>query len=233
VVRISKNCREILGVDVSRDVLVSGCRFVVVLDFRHEHFLYDRYDALLGSRSLQIHLAPDVMLVDGLDLRDGETKLEDLKITMQHRAQHTDDSMVRDGKKGILAIWTEEAGFQFMRFDDMKVRPGTTIRISFWYWIGIGNKAACRARLTQYHDSEKGWFHEPDGFDLELSGKTTPQGVWLYFERDIVTAAGTNTVALDFRLVGENLGAMWIDDASIRYMAFNLTGFSRQLRHHQ
>jgi hypothetical protein len=179
------------------------------LAFDHEHFLYGTYDPLLGDRKLDVQLGP-CRLLDIVSLQSeqaSETTVIKLGAPPKERM---DDRQFRSAPDSLY-LAADIPGYQYFRFDDMPVRYGTKFKISFWYLIAIGTEGSCHARLMEYQDTPTAWYRLDGGFDEPM----TTQGRWRYFEQTFTTRDETTTMALDFRIVGANVGEIWIDDIEL------------------
>src|SRR5262249_25132728 len=110
-----------------------------------------------------------------------------------------------------LYLAADVPGYQYFRFDDVPVRYGTRFRVSFWYLTALGTEGSCRVRVMEYQDTPNAWYRLDGGLDEELPA----QGTWTYFQQTFRTLADTTTMALDFRIVGANIGELWIDDVEL------------------
>lgn len=221
---ISKVCREIALLDIAGPSDAAPFkRLSITVRLKHDHPLYDRTDALLGKRKIIIWLAQDMRLVDEFDLYDGDIELEQPKLVLSHADMHMDDIFYRSAPDSIM-LGIEWHGMQFVRFDDVPVRPGMELKLSFWYAIGRGNMGQCFVRVCQYSDMPNIMRREPDAFDIDLSEAT--QGPWHYFEQTWRLGRDTNTLAVDFRILGPDLGGLWVDDWKLEYVGADI----KQLR---
>jgi hypothetical protein len=110
-----------------------------------------------------------------------------------------------------LYLAADVPGYQYFRFDDMPVRFGTRLKLRFWYLIAVGTEGTCHARVMEYQDTPNAWYRLDGGFDELLS----VQGRWRRFEQILTTRRETTTMALDFRIVGANVGEIWIDEIQL------------------
>ncbi len=180
--------------------------FWCYINLAHEHFLYEKYDPLLGERRLKIRFGKyyffDIIPLNQehysaqSDVRLSKIPDERLDIRQFHSAPDS------------LYLATDIPGFQYFRFDDAPVKYGSQLRLSFYYLIAHGTDGHCHARVMEYQDTPNAWYRLNGAFDEQLAG----QGHWRKFEQIFCVSNNTTTIALDFRIVEANIGEMWIDD---------------------
>jgi hypothetical protein len=175
----------------------------------HEHFLYGTYDPLLGERKVDVQLGP-CRLVDSIPLETEQAPATPA-IKLGAPPKERMDSRQFRSAPDSLYLAADVPGYQYFRFDDMPVRYGTQFKLSFWYLIAIGTEGSCHARIMEYQDTPNAWYRLEGGFDEPM----TTQGRWRYFEQTFTTGGETTTMALDFRIVGANVGEIWIDDIEL------------------
>src|SRR5262249_4793698 len=100
-------------------------------------------------------------------------------------------------------------GNQYYRFPEQPVRYSTRMRLRYWYLAAPGTEGECRARLAQYKDTPTAWKVLSDGGREEC---LTTVGRWVHVDRTFRTEPDATTRALDFRIVGADVGELWIDD---------------------
>lgn len=175
----------------------------------HEHFLYGNYDPLLGERKLDVQLGP-CRLIDTIPLdADQATATPTVKLSSPPK-ERLDSRQFRSAPDSLY-LAADVPGFQYFRFDDMPVRYGTRFKLSFWYLIALGTEGSCHARVMEYQDTPNAWYRLDGGFDEPMP----VQGRWRRFEQTFTTRDQTTTMALDFRIVGANVGELWIDDIEL------------------
>ena len=179
------------------------------LTLDHEHFLYGTYDPLLGVRQLEIRLGP-CRLIDSIPL-DVEQAPATPVVKLSAPPKERLDQRQFHSAPDSLYLAADVPGFQYFRFDDMPVRYGTQFKLSFWYLIAVGTEGSCHVRVMEYQDTPNAWYRLDGGFDEQM----TVQGRWRKFEQTFQTRDETTTTALDFRIVGANVGEMWIDDIEL------------------
>jgi hypothetical protein len=187
----------------------SGQLLWLYLSIEHDHFLHGTYDPLLGDRDVQIRLGP-CRLVDTVPLvAEQAPATPTVKLSMPPKERL--DSRQYHSAPDSLYLAADVPGYQYFRFDDMPVRHGTRFKISFWYLVAVGTEGSCHVRMMEYQDTPNAWYRLEGGFDDQL----TVQGRWQRFEQTFRALGDTTTMALDFRIVGANVGEMWIDDIEL------------------
>jgi hypothetical protein len=189
--------------------LLPGQVLWLYLSFEHEHFLYGTYDPLLGERRLDIQLGP-CRLIDAIPL-ETEQSVPSLPVKLSIPPKERLDARQFRSAPDSLYLAADVPGYQYFRFDDLPVRYGTPFKLSFWYLIAIGTEGSCHARIMEYQDTPNAWSRLEGGFDEPIS----TQGRWRRFEQTFTTRDETTTMALDFRIVGANIGELWIDDIEL------------------
>jgi hypothetical protein len=179
------------------------------LTLEHEHFLYGTYDPLLGVRKLDIQLGP-CRLIDTIPL-DSEQAPATPRVKLSAPPKERLDQRQFRSTPESLYLAADVPGYQYFRFDDMPVRYGTQFKLSFWYLVAVGTEGSCNVRVMEYQDTPNAWYRLDGGFDEPI----TLQGRWRKFEQTFQTRDETTTMALDFRIVGANVGEMWIDDIEL------------------
>jgi hypothetical protein len=175
----------------------------------HEHFLYGTYDPLLGARQLEIRLGP-CRFIDSIPLDAEQAPATPVvKLSIPPKERH--DQRQFRSEPDSLYLAADVPGYQYFRFDDMSVRYGTQFKLSFWYLVALGTEGSCHVRVMEYQDTPNAWYRLDGGFDEPI----TAQGRWRRFEQTFQTRDETTTMALDFRIVGANVGEMWIDDIEL------------------
>lgn len=189
--------------------VVAGHTIWLDVTLEHEHFLYGAYDVLLGPRQLEIQMGP-CRLIDYLRLEAEQVSVVPA-VRLSQVPKERLDGHQRHSAPDSLYLTASIAGYQYFRFDDMPIRYGTTCRLSFWYLIAIGTEGSCHVRVTEYQDTAKAWFRLDGGFDEQLA----LVGQWRRFERTFVVRDDATTLALDFRIVGANVGELWINNLEL------------------
>lgn len=183
--------------------------FWCYLKIEHEHFLYGTYDPLLGERDLKIRFG-GFYFIDNLPL-DEEYYPAQAKIQLNKvPEERLDDRQFRSAPNSLF-LAADIPGLQYFRFDDLPIKYSSQLKISFYYLIAHGTEGACQARVIEYQDTPNAWYRLEGGFDEQL----TIDGRWRKFEQTFRLRNDTTTIALDFRIIGANIGEMWIDDVSI------------------
>jgi hypothetical protein len=178
------------------------------LSFDHEHFLYGTYDPLLGERRVDVQIGP-CRLVDNIPLQSEQPVAPAVALSVPPK-ERMDSRQFRSAPDSLY-LAADVPGYQYFRFDDMPVRFGTRLKLSFWYLIAVGTEGTCHARVMEYQDTPNAWYRLDGGFDELLS----VQGRWRRFEQILTTRRETTTMALDFRIVGANVGEIWIDEIQL------------------
>jgi hypothetical protein len=193
-----------------RDVLPirleTGQTLWLSLILEHEHFLYGAYDSLLGVRELQFRLGP-CLVIDSISLDEDQGQVSPIgKMSVLPRERL--DQRQYYSAPDSLYITTLEPGYQYFRFDDLPVRYGTELTLTFWYLIATGTDGKCYARVTEYQDAPGEWYRLDGGMDEVL----VCEGRWTRFQHTFRTCDSATTVVIDFRIVDATAGEMWIDD---------------------
>lgn len=189
--------------------LSPGQRFWLYLILEHDHFLHGTYDPLLGAREVEFQIGP-CRLLDSVPLdQEQAPAAPQVKLSAPSK-ERLDDRQYRSAPDSLY-LAADVPGFQYFRFDDMPVRYGTRFRLSFWYLVAVGTEGTCHARVMEYQDTPNAWYRLDGGFDEQLP----VQGRWQRFEQTFRTMGDTTTMALDFRIVGANVGELWIDDVEL------------------
>ncbi len=186
-----------------------GENFWVYLILDHDHFLHGTYDPLLGVRQFELRLG-SCRLLDSIPL-DAEQASSAPVINLSTPPKERLDPRQFRSAPDSLYLAADLPGYQYFRFDDLPVRYGTQFRLSFWYLIGLGTEGSCHVRVMEYQDTPNAWYRLDGGFDDQM----TLQGRWQRFEQTFQSRDETTTMALDFRIVGANVGEMWIDDVEL------------------
>jgi hypothetical protein len=181
----------------------------VYLTLDHDHFLHGKYDPLLGDRQVELTLGP-CRLVDSIPLVAEQSPATPPVVLSMPPKERMDTRQSRTAPDSLY-LAADMPGYQYFRFDDMQVRHGTRFKLSFWYLIALGTEGSCHVRIMEYQDTPNAWYRLDGGFDDQL----TEQGRWRRFEQTFTALDDTTTMALDFRIVGANVGEMWIDDVEL------------------
>ena len=189
--------------------LAPGQTIWLYLTLEHDHFLYGTYDPLLGARQLEICLGP-CRLIDSIPLDTEQAPAIPLVRLSAPPKERLDQRQFHSAPDSLY-LAADVPGYQYFRFDDMPVRYGTQFKLSFWYLIAVGTEGNCQVRVMEYQDTPNAWYRLDGGFDEQMA----VQGRWHKFEQSFQTRDETTTMALDFRLVGANVGEMWVDDVEL------------------
>ena len=202
--------------------LNEGDTFQINLTLEHDHFLYGKYDPLFGTREIVMTIGPgqiyDTQILDH-ELSPAKV-IPKLSTPPKERILDTEE-LPNDhpyknglgGKKGkFLVLYADVPGYQYFRFDDLPVRFGDTFKLSFDYVVAHGTEGTCHTRTMEYQDTPNAWYRLEGGFDEQLTG----QGKWQRFEHTFRLLNETTTMALDFRIVGANVGDLYIDMNSLK-----------------
>lgn len=183
----------------------------VRLRLAHEHFLYGRYNALLGPRTVELQLG-SARLHDTLPLDRERRVARALAAWPPGPPADLRDTRVYLSAPDSLHLEAHTPGKQSHRFPEREVRYATRMRLRFWYLIATGSEGEYRARVAQYKDSPTSWKSLPDG-EVELN--LAAVGRWTRVERIFVTEPDATSLALDYRIVGADIGELWIDDVTL------------------
>jgi hypothetical protein len=94
------------------------------------------------------------------------------------------------------------------------------MRLRYWYLIAPGTEGECHARISQHRDASI-WKALPEG-EYEQCLKTV--GRWVRVERIFRTEAEATTLMLEFRIVGSDVGEMWVDDVTLEPLDEGIEG---------
>ncbi len=179
------------------------------LRFEHQHCLYGDYDPLLGRRELEIKLGA-ATVADALPL-DREQYLARPRDTWDEPAEEHKDTRHFVSGPDSLHLEADVPGNGYYRFPARKVRYSTPMRLRFWYMIAPGTDGEVRAQVMQYREGPI-WRPLTDGnVNLTLKGA----GRWTRFEKIIRTESEATLLALEFKIVGGDMGEVWIDDVAL------------------
>jgi hypothetical protein len=190
--------------------LAPGATLRVRLVLEHRHFLYGPYDPLLGCRRLELRLGPCV-LSDNLPIDREHHIVQPACIWPEPPLERRDPRQFVSAPDS-LHLEAHIPGNQYYRFPDQPVRYATKMRLRFWYLIAPGTEGECKARIAQYKDTPSEWKVLSDGMHEELLSVI---GRWVHVERTFRTEPEATTLALDFRIIGADVGEMWIDDVTL------------------
>ncbi len=204
---------ELLGAD-GRDQrrivsVAPGEGIILRIRFQHEHFLFGRYDPLIGQRELLLSWGP-VFAKLRLVHEQPQSFQGAGEINLEPSPSRQDPTFYSSAP-GSLYLAADIPGYQYYRFADVPVRYGSYWLLRFRYAIALGTTASCRVRIVEYQDAPRYWRRLGGGFDCEL----VRQGGWVTFERRFRVGPETTTLALDFRLTGSDVGEMWVDDVQL------------------
>lgn len=186
----------------------------VRLRLEHEHALYGAYNALLGTREIELRLGP-ATIADRVPL-DRERKLAAARPAWAPSppAEFLDRRIFLSAPDS-LHLEANVPGHQSWRFPDFRpVRCGGRMRLSFWYLVAPGTDGECRARVVQYRDLPRSWKILHDG---EVDERLTTVGRWVRVERVFRVEAEASSLGLEFGILGADLAAaeLWIDDVRL------------------
>ena len=182
----------------------------VRLRLEHHHFLYGSYDPLLGPRSIDLRLG-SAALKDTLPLDRGRRTPRPALTWPRPPADRLDAHHFVSAPDS-LHLEAHVLGNHQYRFDDQPVPYATRMRLRYWYLIAPGTRGECRARVVQYRDAPTAWKVLSDGTRDE---SLPVVGRWTRVERTFCTEADATSLALDFRIVGADIGELWIDDVTL------------------
>ena len=190
--------------------LKKGDRLKIFLICAHDHFLYGTYDPLLGEREIEITIAGNT-IKDTISLNQELSPARTVVKLSTPPKERMDDRQFRSAPDSLY-LAADVPGFQYFRFDDIKpIRRRTEFKLSFSYLIAVGTEGTCHARIMEYQDTPNAWYRLDGGFDQQLP----LQGRWQKFEQTFRALDDATTIALDFRIVGANVGELWIDDLEL------------------
>jgi hypothetical protein len=191
--------------------LAPGGILRVRLRLEHEHHLYGPFNALLGTRELELRLGP-ARLVDTLPLDRQRKLVRALPAWPPSPPEDLLDRTTFVSAPDSLHLEAHVPGHQSHRFPDFRrVRYGSRMKLSFWYLIAPGTDGECQARITQYRDLPNWWKTLHEG---EVDERLTIVGRWVHVERTFRVEPEATSLALDFRILGTDVaaGELWIDD---------------------
>jgi hypothetical protein len=184
----------------------------VQLRLEHQHVVHGNYDPLLGMRSVELRLGP-TRVTDALPMDREQHVAQPPRAVFNVPEEHRDTQYYRSAPDSLhIAVHTP--GGTYFRFVEIPVRYDTKMRLRFSYLIAAGTQGTCRARITQFKDSAVAWKVLTDGRrELPL----TAVGRWTQVEVVFRTEPRATTLALDFRIEGEEveMGEFWVDDVSL------------------
>ena len=183
--------------------------FWLCLSIKHHHFLYGKYDALMGRREISVNFG-FAKFSDVLEMNDEHHDSDLLGVLSALPPERLDAAQFHSPPDSLLITIADDS-LQDFRFDDMPVRYDTKIKLTFWYLIAYRNSGECRVRLMQYQDGDGACYRLDDLLDENLKISSG----WQYFEKILTTGNKTNTVALDFRIIYAKEATFWIDDVSL------------------
>ena len=229
--------QSLSGIRYQELTLQYGQRVYLYLLLDHDHFLYGTYDPLLGTRDIEIsykketpytqiaqtflqeeeHEQQDeypytLLFKDEIKELEQELNPAQPEVKLSTPVNERMDTRQFRSAPDSLYIAADIPGYQYFRFDDMRIKRGTRFNVSFWYLIAVGTEGTCHARIMEYQDTPNAWYRLEGGFDEQLP----LHGRWQKFGQKTFTALDdTTTIALDFRIIGANVGEMWIDDLEL------------------
>lgn len=183
----------------------------VRLRLEHRHFVYGRFDPLLGTRAVELRLGPAVVR-DRLPLDHPRPPVAAPTSWPPRPPDEFLDRRVFVSPPDSLHLEAHVPGKQSYRFPDCRdVRPGARLRLSFWYLVAPGTAGSCRARVTQCRDLPGSWETLTDG---ELIIPLTAIGQWSHVERVVRVEPEATSLTLDLGIAGPDvaIGELWVDD---------------------
>lgn len=199
--------------------LIPQKEFWCYLKIEHEHFLYGMtdkdhpgYDPLLGDRNLKIRLG-NIYFLDIIPISQEYYSAQPRINLNSPPKEKMDDRQFRSSPDSLY-LAADIPGLQYFRFDDMHLKYGSELKLSFYYLIAVDTEGSGNVRVIEYQDTPNAWYRLEGGFDerLEITGR------WRKFEQTFRLRNETTTIALDFRIIGANVGEMWIDDVVLEYV---------------
>jgi hypothetical protein len=190
-----------------------GAAVRVRLILEHEHHLYGPFNALLGTREVEIRLGA-ARLVDTLALARERKLTRALPSWPPAPPEDFLDRQIFVTAPDSLHLEAHVPGKQSYRFPDFRhVRYGSRMRLSFWYLVAPGTDGDCQARITQYRDLPNAWKTLYEG---EVDERLATVGRWVHVERIFRIEPEATSLALDFRILGADVaGELWVDDIRI------------------
>jgi hypothetical protein len=196
--------------------LAPGSILRVQLRLEHQHVVYGAYDPLLGVRTVELRLGT-ATLQDTLPLDREQHVAQPPRAKFEVPDEHRDTHYYLSAPDS-LHVAAHLQGCTYFRFAEIPVRYDTKMRLRFSYLIAAGTEGTCRARITQFKDSPIAWRVLSEGRrELPL----TAVGRWTQVELVFRTEPAATTLALDFRIEGEQVevGEFWVDDLSLAPVA--------------
>lgn len=186
----------------------------VRIRLEHQHPLYGPFEALLGTRTLELKLG-GAALSDRLPL-DHQRPVPIAAVAWPPRptAEYLDEEVFLSAPDS-LHLEAHVPGKQSYRFPDLRgIRYGSRMRLSFWYLVAPGTEGQCQVRVTQYRDLPNSWKTLHDG---ELTECLSTPGRWVHVERVFRIEPEATALTFDVRILGAavNVGELWIDDVQI------------------
>jgi hypothetical protein len=190
--------------------LTPGATIHVRIRLEHRHVLHGDYDPLLGVRTLELALGA-ARLLDAIPL-DHEDHVAVTPPARLEPIAESSDSHDLVSAPTSLHLAAHLPGSQSYHFSEQPVRYHTKMRLRFRYRIATGSDGQYKARIMQYEDTPSTWKALSEGrIDLPLD----TVGRWTNVEYTFQTDAHATTLALDFRIVGTDVGELWIDDVML------------------
>lgn len=190
--------------------LAPGAIVRVRLRLEHHHFLHGAYDPLLGTRDVTIRLGA-LVVRDSVALDRDRTLAPSRAEWEPIRPDFLDDRQAVSGPDS-LHLEAHRTGHSRYSLEPVPVRYATRMRLTYWYLIAPGTRGECQTRLCQYKDHPACWKTLSDGCVEEC---LTVVGRWVKVERTFRTESEATSLSVDFRIVGADVGELWIDDVRL------------------
>lgn len=180
-------------------------------ELSHDRFLHGRHEPLLGDRDIRLRVG-DAEYADRVELTLDRPRPAPACRLPDPPADRMDSRYYVTAPHS-LHLEADVPGNQSYRFPDQEVRYATPMKLSFWYMVALGTEGRSKARVSQYREGPATtWKVLSDGC-FEIPFETV--GEWTRVERVFRTEAEATTLALDFRIVGADIGEVWIDDVRL------------------
>lgn len=179
-----KTCKENIKVEVHKlDIFqpISGKRYIplrkleelelkkydtfqIKIKTNHDHMIHGTYDPLLGKRKLEISIG-DKKIYDEIDQNIEINEAHPIPKLTSTSAVNGDavDCLKSRLDENIFystpdSIYLSSTGpFQSLIFDNIPVRYGDTLKLSFWYLIALGSDGIFKVSVKQFQDKPYMW----------------------------------------------------------------------------